>query len=152
MAEELPPPVDAEPALKPVQPPPGSPDHKRRAGAKTDAAAEAPAAAAEAPVPPQVAVLEFRDPRSKTVPLDYPFTFEGRLFEAMPVRRLAVVEVDRLVSDGRHDDLYEILAVMTGVAAPVLRGMDADDSDRLIKESADFLPRWAREVFGLAPR
>lgn len=151
MAEELPPPVDAEPALKPVMPPPGSPDYQRRFGADASGAAErtAPAEASKPAPLPLVAALEFSDPRSKVVPITHRFTFDGRTFSEVTVRRLSMVAVDKLVDERRHGDLYEVIAEMTSVPAAVLRGMDADDGDRLVAESRDFLPRILREAFGL---
>ena len=152
MAEELPPPVDdAEPALKPVMPPPGSPDYQRRFGADASGAAErtAPAEAGKPAPLPLVAALEFSDPRSKVVPITHRFTFDGRTFSEVTVRRLSMVAVDKLVDERRHGDLYEVISEMTSVPAAVLRGMDADDGDRLVAESRDFLPRILREAFGL---
>jgi hypothetical protein len=152
MADELPPPIDAEPALKPVLPPPGSPDYKRRAGAKAEGAAEAPAAAAEAPsvAEPVAALLQFAGERHKRVTLSFPFMDNGVQRDVVVINRLTMSHVDRLVREGRHSDLYEIFAEMTGLPAPVLRGMDADDGERMIAEGADFLPRSLREAFGLA--
>jgi hypothetical protein len=151
MAEELPPPVDAEPALKPVMPPPGSPDYQRRNGADASGAVEstAPAEVSKPHVPPLVAALEFSDPRSKVVPITHRFTFDGRTFSEVTLRRLSMVAVDKLVDERRHGDLYEVISEMTSVPAAVLRGMDADDGDRLVAESRDFLPRILREAFGL---
>lgn len=151
MDEELPPPVDAEPALKPVMPPPGSPDYQRRFGADASGAAEraAPAEAGKPAPLPLVAALEFSDPRSKVVPITHQFTFDGRTFSEVTVRRLSMVAVDKLVDERRHGDLYEVIAEMTNVPAAVLRGMDADDGDRLVAESRDFLPRILREAFDL---
>lgn len=149
MAEELPPPVDAEPALKPVMPPPGSPDYQRRVGADASGAAErtAPAEAGKPAPSPLTAELTFRDPRSKVVPIDHAFDLGGRWITEVHIRRLTMVQVENLVSSRRHGDLYEVLAEMTGLAAPVLRGLDSDDGERILAESADFLPRAMREAF-----
>lgn len=148
MAEVLPPPVDTESALKPVAPPPGSPDYVRRNGADVSGATETTPAAATSK-PPLVAELSFRDPRSKVVPIDHAFDFDGRTVTEVQIRRLSMVAVDKLVDEGRHGDLYEVFSEMTGLPAPVLRAMDSDDGDRLIAEGKDFLPRVLREAFGL---
>ncbi|MBB5046802.1 hypothetical protein HNR60_001550 [Rhodopseudomonas rhenobacensis] len=149
MAIDLPPPVEVEPALKPVVPPPGSPDAKRKAGAKTDDLAVAqPAAEAPAEAPPMVAVLDFAGGRSKRVPLSCPFMDGSLCRDAVVINRLTMVQVDKLVSENRHNDLYEIYAEMTGVPAPVLRGMDADDGEAMMEAGADFLPRSLRKAFG----
>ncbi|ACE99252.1 hypothetical protein Rpal_0693 [Rhodopseudomonas palustris TIE-1] len=151
MAEELPPPVDTEPALKPVAPPPGSPDYVRRNGADVSGATETtPAAEASKPaLPPLVAALGFRGERSKSVTLAHPFTFEGCEISEVTVRRLTMMQVDNLVTARRHDDLYEVFSEMTGLPASVLRGMDCDDGDRIIAEGKDFLPRTISEAFDL---
>lgn len=149
MAEELPPPVDTEPALKPVAPPPGSPDYVRRNGADVSGATETtPAADKSKPAPPPLTgELTFRDPRSKVVPIDHAFDLGGRWITEVHIRRLTMVQVENLVSSRRHGDLYEVLAEMTGLPAPVLRGLDSDDGERILAESADFLPRAMREAF-----
>ncbi|KPF98799.1 hypothetical protein IP86_10735 [Rhodopseudomonas sp. AAP120] len=149
MREDLPPPVDGEPALKPVTPPPGSPDYQRKVGetsqpsGATQAAADKPAA-----VPPPVAILDFAGERRKVFPLTQPFDWNGASVSEITVRRLAMVDVDKLVSEKRHGDLYEIYAEMTGLPAAVLRGMDADDGEAMMEAGADFLPRSLRTAFG----
>lgn len=148
MADNLPPPIEREePALKPVVPPPGSPDHQRKAGA-TARPDTAPDTAAKAEAPPLVAVLDFATDRSKRIPLTCGFKFDGRTFDAIVIKRLTMVQVDKLVTEKRHNDLYEIYAEMTGVPAPVLRGMDADDGEAMMETGADFLPRSIRAAFG----
>lgn len=159
MAEELPPPVDDEPSLNPVLPPPGSPDYQRKMAAKGDAKAGAksgaaaggaeiePPAAAPAVVAAEVAVLAFKaanDLRSKTVPLDWPFDFNGGTIDAITVRRLPMISVNQLVASERYRDLYEIYAEMTGLSAAVLRGLDSDDGERVTGVCWDFLPRLLR--------
>lgn len=145
-AEKLPPPIDATAAaLKPVAPPPGSPDFARQQGpGPVGEAAPAPAAAPVAP--PPVAALDFVGDRGKTIPLDHPFRWDGRLIEMIEVRRLRMQHLSDLVAAGRHDDLYEVYAEMTGLPAAVLRGLDPDDGVRVTEVAFDFLPRALREA------
>ena len=147
MADKLPPPIDAEPALKPVLPTPGSPDYDRRNGA-ADAPAATVEAEAPAAAPPPVAVLQFQagDLRSKRIPLDWPFDVDGVTIDAITVRRLPMATVNQLVASERYRDLYEIYAEMTGLPAGGLRGLDADDGERVLGACWDFLPRLLRTV------
>ncbi|NEW96904.1 phage tail assembly protein [Rhodopseudomonas sp. BR0G17] len=151
MRDELPPPIEGAPSLKPVVPPPGSPDAMRKAGAEAGGAS-AEVSSVEAALKakhPLVAVLGFRADRTKSVTLAHPFTFDGLEVSEVTVRRLTMMQVDNLVTDRRHDDLYEVFSEMTGLPAPVLRGMDCDDGDRIIAEGKDFLPRTISEAFDL---
>jgi hypothetical protein len=143
MADELLPPIPGAPELQPVTPPPGSPDHARKGGAAVE-----PVANKAAPVeaPPLVAVLDFVADRAKHIPLDFPFRFEGRLIEAIDVKRLPMAAVNNLVSSDRYLDLYEIYAEMTGLPASVLRGLDGDDGTRVTEIAFDFLPRLLAKV------
>jgi hypothetical protein len=145
VADALPPPIDAPAAaLEPVAPPPGSPDFERKQGraseSKTSGGAPAPAAS------PLVAALDFVDERGKTIKLDHPFRLDGRLIEAIEVRRLPLQALSALVSSGRHTDLYEVYAEMAGLPAAVLRGLDADDGVKVTEAAWDFLPLGLREA------
>ncbi|PZA12479.1 hypothetical protein DNX69_10925 [Rhodopseudomonas palustris] len=146
MVDDLPPPIDAEPALKPVLPPPGSPDYARNSGV-TEAPAET-AAKMQSEPPPLVAVLQFQsgDLRSKRFQLDWPFELDGVTIDAITVRRLPMVTVNNLVASERYRDLYEIYAEMTGLSAAVLRGLDSDDGELITGACWDFLPRLLRTV------
>ncbi|MFG1317992.1 phage tail assembly protein [Xanthobacter autotrophicus] len=140
--ENLPPPIDTAPAFTPVAPPPGSPDATRRVGA--------PVTAPEAPAPqarPAAAALEFESGRTREVPLSFPATWEGRRIGVVTVRRLITAEVAALVPDGKVPDVFEVYAVMTGLPAPVLRGLDGDDGQAVAEAAFDFLPRLLRAAY-----
>lgn len=149
MFDDLPPPIDAEPKLQPVPPPEGSPDYARRHGAPVE-----PEAVQSAPVvepPPVVAALDFVAGRSHVIALDYPFRLDDKLIEAIEVKRLSMRAVSDLVATDRHRDLYEIYAEMTGLPAAVVRGLDADDGDRVMEAGWRFLPRVIRPLFEGSP-
>ncbi|MCX5512293.1 hypothetical protein C3941_09500 [Kaistia algarum] len=133
--ETLPPPIAGEPTLKPV------PRSDRDA-----AAAGGPAG----PIVPaaHVAVLDFLDPERLAVdiPLDHPFRLGGSEIRSVHVRRPLTAEVgewNTRVQAGTADT-YDLYAIMTGLPAPVLRGMVADDGALVNKAAFDFLPRWLR--------
>ncbi|WP_020185961.1 phage tail assembly protein [Methylopila sp. 73B] len=103
-----------------------------------------PAAPAAAP---QVETLDFvkRDVREKAIPLEHPFRRDGALVEQIVVRRLTGFEVGEFVRTSlgvdKGFDRFELYATMTGVPAPVLRGLDQDDLMALTDVASDFLPR-----------
>ncbi|MEZ5782055.1 MAG: hypothetical protein R3D70_10565 [Rhizobiaceae bacterium] len=122
---------------------------KPEAPAASGETAAAPAGAA----PPQtvivpaveVAALEFtgKKPRVTEIKLDYPFLFAGEEIASIRVRRLTVNEVGVLletVPDKRPDN-FQIYAAMTGLPAPVLRGLIDVDGERVVGACWDFLPR-----------
>jgi hypothetical protein len=144
--DTLPPPIDAQPTLSPVPPPPGSPDALRRAGGPQGPTAPS-ADPAPAPARPLVAVLEFDARQAKTVLLDFPFQFDGRRHTEITVRRLLTCQVAELCVGGRVPEPFDVYAVMTGIPAPVLRGLDADDGQAVAEAAFDFLPRLLRDAF-----
>lgn len=111
--------------------------------------ATAPAAAAAGPAMarPEAARLRFvgSRPVETTVPLDFPFEHDGRLVEAITIRRLTVAEVPAVLDamDGVLDR-YVAYAAMCGLPAAVLRGLDFDDGERVTEIAHDFLPRFLR--------
>lgn len=79
---------------------------------------------------------------SKVVPLDFPFEHEGRTVSEITVRRLTTAEMGEVASrHGDELDQWDIFAVMTGLPAAVLRGLEAGDGDEVTGVAYDFLPR-----------
>ena len=109
-------------------------------------AAPEPTPAAPAPAA-EVEALDFvkREVRQKPIPLEHPFRRNGALVEQIVVRRLTGFEIGEFVRTSlRTDngfDRFELYATMTGVPAPVLRGLDQDDLMALTAVASDFLPR-----------
>jgi len=133
--ETLPPPIAGEPALKPVP----RPDR--------DAVA---AGGPSGPLVPaaHVAVLDFLHPErlAADIPLNHPFRLDGAEVRSVHVRRPLTVEVGEWngrVQAGKADT-YDLYAVMTGLPAPVLRGLIADDGAAVNAAAFDFLPPWLR--------
>lgn len=112
------------------------------------AAPQAPATPVRAPSPkPEIAKLDFVTAgRTVTIELEHPFHFEGDLVETITVRRLLVGEVGELVDSMPKDrvDNFEIYGAMTGLPAPVLRGLVDVDGERVVAAAYDFLPRLFR--------
>lgn len=105
---------------------------------------------------PQVAVLRFLDPASleRRITLRFPFEWEGREVRAIVVRRLVVAEVGEIMGAYDEDepvDLYDFLAAMTGLPAPVLRGMQADDGEEVLTAGRPLLPRYIDAILFLRP-
>ncbi|MFC6447156.1 hypothetical protein [Shinella zoogloeoides] len=103
----------------------------------------------QAPVEREIAQLNFDIPTMVVQPLDFPFTHPvlGHVTE-ITVRRLTVGAVGNIL-DGRAadaPDMFDIYAVMTGVPAPVLRGLIDVDGERVTGACFDFLPRLLRPV------
>lgn len=140
--EDLPPPIADTPSLPPVAPPIGSPDAARRT-----AEAVAPAPAPAKPNPPLVAALDFVDRKARDVPLQYPFVLDGRRISVITVRRLLTAQVAVLCQGGKAPDPFDCYAVMTGLPAPVLRGLDGDDGQAVAEAAYDFLPLLLRAAF-----
>lgn len=95
---------------------------------------------------PEVAKLDFVDAakRETSIPLAYPFEWEGAVVKSITARRLVTDEVAELLARASGDEgisRYEIYAEMTGLPAAVLRGLDDEDGDRVVAACYDFLPR-----------
>jgi hypothetical protein len=102
---------------------------------------------AKAPVPAEVAVIEFLNPRGmeKRVEFVHPFRWTGVCWAGVTVRRLIFAQVLHVQESAPKDadggiDLLEYYAVMTGLPAAVIRAMEAGDSKRLREAAYDFLP------------
>lgn len=109
------------------------------------------AAAPAAKAPPPVEQLDFLPGkvREVTVPLDYPFRWNGAEVREVTVRRLSTGEIGAVLdAAGETYTLYDIYAAMTGLPAAVLRGMDDDDNARVLEVAGDFLPLGLRAARG----
>lgn len=93
---------------------------------------------------PEVAALEFEDDAAKPVPLKRPFRYEGELVKAITVRPLLTAEYGDVIRDDGTYDRFDAYALMTGLPAPVLRGLDARDGEEVTGIAYDFLPRLFR--------
>lgn len=112
---------------------------------------EEPAAPARS-TPPLVAVLDFLDARQAETPFVHPFRWNGAEVRSFTARRLLMAEVGQLVETARGGedfDPIEFYAAMTGLPAPVIRGLDADDGALLVDTCYPFLPRVAQQVISL---
>lgn len=102
--------------------------------------------------PPEIAALKFLDPSAvtATVPLDFPFEFEGREIRIIHLRRLSMAEVgdisDRLATARLAMDLYEFYGPMAGLPAAVIRGLIDDDGEAFIQKARPLLPRYLRQM------
>lgn len=95
---------------------------------------------------PEIAELNFVGAgRSVVETLDYPFNLDGVRISAVTVRRLTGYEIAAFVREHLSDDgtfdRYALYSVMTGLPAPVLRGLDQDDGMKVTGACSTFLPR-----------
>lgn len=97
------------------------------------------------PARPEVAALDFLSLERlvAVVPLEHPFRLDGQKVREVKVRKLTVAQVAELTARAGATgfDLYDVYAVMTGLPAPVLRGLMDDDGEAVIGKAYDFLPR-----------
>lgn len=86
---------------------------------------------------------------SKTVPLAYPFLFEGSEVREITVRRLSLGDVQTLLRKyaGKSYTLIDIYAEMSGLPAPVLRALIDEDGTAVTEAAYDFLPLRLRQAF-----
>lgn len=114
-----------------------------------DSATAAVEADADLPAKPpeeiqDVAELEFVDAsHQKSVPLKYPFRLNGREVKVVTVRRLTLGQVDAFIRRAAASSFstFDIYAEMTGLPAPVLRGLIDEDGNAVVDAAYDFLPR-----------
>lgn len=104
-----------------------------------------PAVPVVEPDKPEVAVLEFVA-NKKVIPLAWPFLWEGKEVSEITIRRLTLGEVQEIVSKpaGQKLLMYDLYAIMSGLPAKVLRGLDDDDGRTVTDAAYDFLPRSLR--------
>jgi len=106
--------------------------------------------------PREIAVLQFVDPDAvrKRVLLHYPFLWEGQAVDAITVRRLSVAEVGLITEEmiaSNDFDLYRYYEAMTGLPAPVLRGLIEEDGEAMLDAVTPFLPRIVQETLVRQP-
>jgi hypothetical protein len=135
---------DAEAGSLPPPPPPGL------VGEPQEAAAPAKAAA---PLR-EVATLDFLDPAAvrREETFAYPFRLDGCEVRGFTARKLTLSEVGRIVEAMRADedgDLIVFYEVMTGLPAPVIRGLIEEDGQKLVDACYPFLPRVAQTLISL---
>lgn len=105
------------------------------------APAEAESGEAEAV---EVAVLEFvGESHERTIDLKHPFRLNGKTVERITVRRFRIADVDGLLKriGAKKISLFDVYEHMTGIPAPVLRGLIDEDGDAVTDAAFDFLPR-----------
>lgn len=87
---------------------------------------------------PPVAALAFVDRPVVVIALRYPFVLNGAVVASLTVRRLVTADLITLAAtNGDHFDAY---ALMTGLSPATLRGLDAEDGDRLTTAAYALLP------------
>jgi hypothetical protein len=93
-----------------------------------------------------VAILEFEEPAGMVneLPLKHPFRWKGEWLRTVSIRRLTFAEAMRVTEEaqktGRELSNFDLFAAMTGLTAPVIRGMEAGDGDRVTNACLPFLP------------
>ncbi len=98
----------------------------------------------------EIAQLDFVDPIMRLVPLDFPFRWDGQIVENIPVRRLSAGQVDQFLKDHPNGfSSFDVYAAMTGYPAAVLRGLIAEDSEKVTDAALDFLAPAIRRAFDM---
>lgn len=77
--------------------------------------------------------------RSKTIGLDYPIEFGGKVYASITVRRMTGAEVSAWANAAGADNLP-----MFDCPQEVVDALDADDAEAVSKAVIDFLPRRMR--------
>jgi len=106
---------------------------------------EPPSNEAQTPAMPEIAALDFvGDGPDAKVTLSYPFKLDGALIGELEIRRLTLGQVRHLTERARSEDgidMVDLWAELTGLPAPVIRGLKDEDGEELADAAADFLPR-----------
>ncbi len=114
-----------------------------------DEARKAEQVMAQKVTPRPIAKLNFRKDMFASIVLNFPFDHPdlGGV-ELVEVRRLTVGEVGDILDGRRKDapDMFDIYEAMTGLPADVLRGLEAQDGERVTGACFDFLPPLLRPV------
>jgi hypothetical protein len=110
---------------------------------------------------PQSAPVVPGRPRHRTVSLDFPLTFAGRMWSEIHLRRLTAGEVaayvedlrERLKDDPNATSRPPIFVDETGVPIPagLFEALDDDDAAVLDEAAEDFLPRRFRAMTETRP-
>ena len=99
-------------------------------------------AAASAPRKPlEVAALEFLDADAvrASIQLAHPFRWDGREVRSIEVRRVSALAISEALPAFRAEDDFALYAVMTGLPAPVLRGLLREDREALMAAASPLL-------------
>lgn len=79
---------------------------------------------------------------AKTIPLDYPFEYEGRVVSEITAHRMTTAEVGAVADQlGTAFTRWDLIAAMVGLPVEVLRGLEAGDGDAVMEAAIDFLPK-----------
>lgn len=115
-------PIEEYPHAKDLPAPPPAPEQ----------AAEAAASAPRKPL--EVAALEFLDADAvrASMQLAHPFRWDGREVRSIEVRRVSALAIAEALPEFQAQDDFAIYAVMTGLPAPVLRGLLREDREALM--------------------
>ncbi|TPP07025.1 phage tail assembly protein [Rhizobium glycinendophyticum] len=82
---------------------------------------------------------------SKRVPLTVPVQFDGKMYEAINLRRLKGRDFTALQRLGDDEDMG-LLSLISDAPAEVLAELDGDDFMLVSEAAKDFLPRKLREA------
>jgi hypothetical protein len=86
------------------------------------------------------------DATERSIPLKFPFDWNGERISTIVMRRLTVLEVGNLLERlPQNFDNYDIYAGMAGLPASVLRGLIDDDGEEVTQVGYDFLPQLFRK-------
>lgn len=97
----------------------------------------------------EIAQLDFAVPTATMCALDFPFSHPDLGYvKEIKVQRLTVGAVGTILDERAADapDMFDIYERMTGIPAPVLRGLIDVDGERVTGACFDFLPRLLRPV------
>lgn len=106
-------------------------------------------AAAAVAAPPRIISSK---PRNRTVDLEWPIEYEGRMYDRIVVRRMSTAEVVTFVDAARQarvgdgDVRLPMFDTVDGTPVPleVIDALDPDDAAAVNEAVADFLPRSLR--------
>jgi hypothetical protein len=79
-------------------------------------------------------------PRSKEIALDWPVEFDGKMYDAITVRRVSAAEVSTYVSLISQGDPAAAKLPTIDCPLEVWRALDADDAAKVEEACVDFLP------------
>lgn len=81
--------------------------------------------------------------RFRTVTLEWPIEYDGKVYDSVTVRRMTTSEVAEFIDQVRADAKSASLP-MFDVPKEVVDALDADDAEAVNKAVNDFLPRSLR--------
>jgi hypothetical protein len=84
-------------------------------------------------------------PREKRITLEWPLEYDGKVYDAITLRRLTVTEVSAFVETLKGDAKFRLPIFHDDTGAPVpeavMDSLDDDDAEALDRAMLDFLPR-----------